>query len=151
MNIYTNFEDKQIARICRYFEQYQHADLDKLSDIYHHDVVFIDPVTRIDGVDALAAYFRSGRKGLLSCRFEFRQIQRFDDRAVLEWDMLMSHRKLNAGQTITVSGVSVLKLEEDTGQIIFHRDYFDLGEMLYENLPVLGWVIRAIKKKATHN
>ncbi|HGP4674712.1 TPA: nuclear transport factor 2 family protein, partial [Vibrio cholerae O1] len=33
------------------------------------------------------------------------------------------------------------------GKVTYHRDYFDMGEMLYEQLPVLGQVIRAIKRR----
>jgi hypothetical protein len=32
--------------------------------------------------------------------------------------------------------------------VCYHRDYFDAGEMLYENLPVVGRVIRWIKDQA---
>jgi len=30
------------------------------------------------------------------------------------------------------------------GKVISHRDYFDLGEMLYEHIPLLGGVIKSI-------
>ena len=29
----------------------------------------------------------------------------------------------------------------------YHRDYFDMGEFIYERVPVLGSVIRAIKRR----
>ncbi|HDY7901818.1 TPA: nuclear transport factor 2 family protein, partial [Vibrio vulnificus] len=49
------------------------------------------------------------------------------------------------GACVEVKGVSHLKFE--AGKVIYHRDYFDLGEMLYENLPLLGGIIRAIKQR----
>ena len=32
----------------------------------------------------------------------------------------------------------------------FHRDYFDLGEMVYERLPGVGWVIKKVKNRLKH-
>ncbi len=31
--------------------------------------------------------------------------------------------------------------------IIYHKDYYDLGEMVYEHVPILGFVIKKIKGK----
>ncbi|MEL7287824.1 MAG: nuclear transport factor 2 family protein, partial [Pseudomonadota bacterium] len=61
------------------------------------------------------------------------------------WTMDLQHPKLQKGAPISVNGVSHLKFRD--GQVIYHRDYFDLGEMLYENLPLLGSVVRTIKQR----
>jgi hypothetical protein len=57
--------------------------------------------------------------------------------------MLLNHSKLDAGETIRVDGSSFLKTRH--GKIYYHRDYFDLGAMVYENLPILGRIIRSIR------
>jgi len=31
--------------------------------------------------------------------------------------------------------------------VIYHRDYFDMGAFVYENIPVLGSVVRYTKKR----
>ena len=71
--------------------------------------------------------------------------QQVNDNGFLTWTMTLEHPKLQKGKTICVNGVSHLKFRD--GQVIYHRDYFDLGEMLYENLPLLGSVIKAIKQR----
>jgi len=38
----------------------------------------------------------------------------------------------------------VLTVED---KIVEHRDYFDAGELFYENVPILGGIIRTLKKK----
>jgi hypothetical protein len=32
-------------------------------------------------------------------------------------------------------------------KIIRQRDYYDAGQMIYEHLPLLGWVVRGIKRR----
>jgi hypothetical protein len=35
-----------------------------------------------------------------------------------------------------------------SGKVNYHRDYWDTGEELYAKLPVLGWLIRRLKRMA---
>ena len=42
-------------------------------------------------------------------------------------------------------GVSHLKLAAD-GKVNYHRDYWDTGEELYMKLPVIGTVMRGLKR-----
>jgi hypothetical protein len=60
--------------------------------------------------------------------------------------MSYQHVKLNKGKVVTIVGTSHIKGEND--KVIYHRDYLDLGAMLYEQLPVLGKFILWIKKQA---
>ena len=61
--------------------------------------------------------------------------------------MSYSHKRLNSAQPIQVQGHSLLKMADD--KVIYHRDYVDLGAMLYEHIPLLGKVIRTIKARAS--
>ena len=67
--------------------------------------------------------------------------------AAIYWQMHLRHKKINSGNTITVEGHSLLRRQDN--RVIYHRDYFDIGSMIYEHLPVLGWIIRLIKRKAS--
>jgi hypothetical protein len=42
-----------------------------------------------------------------------------------------------------VDGFSQISFEDN--KVKHHRDYFDLGSMLYEQIPVLGLLIKKIK------
>jgi len=44
-------------------------------------------------------------------------------------------------------GASHLLLDAD-GRITSHRDYWDAAEELYEKLPVLGALMRILKRRA---
>jgi hypothetical protein len=57
--------------------------------------------------------------------------------------MTFASPRLNGGRDVEVDGSSVLAICED--RITYQRDYYDLGAMVYEQLPVLGAVIRHIR------
>ena len=46
---------------------------------------------------------------------------------------------------IVYEGVSKLEFNE---KIYKHQDFYDLGAMLYEHIPVLGSLVKIIKTKA---
>ena len=67
------------------------------------------------------------------------------DRYHFSWDMHLKTPNLNSGEEFTVSGVSEIHFD---GELVrYHRDYFDMGEFIYERLPVLGRIVRLIKER----
>ena len=77
--------------------------------------------------------------------FEIKEVLQDDTQASLFWQMQYRHPKLNKGEIVRVDGMSQLKFHQ---RIYFHRDYFDLGQMLYEHLPCMGGLIRLLKDRA---
>lgn len=129
---------------------YQILDADTLSNqllakVYHPEVCFIDPLHQQNGLVALEAYFAKLYRNVSSIRFEFEQQLVSADQAFLQWQMHYSHPKLNKGQEIVVNGVTHLQFQQ--GLIKLHRDYFDAGNMLYEQIPLLGSVISWLKRR----
>jgi hypothetical protein len=61
-------------------------------------------------------------------------------------DMTFIHSKLAGGRPITSAGVTFLR-SDDNGRVFHHRDYFDLGAMVYEQIPLLGRAINSIKRR----
>jgi len=59
--------------------------------------------------------------------------------------MTYRHPRLNGGKDISVQGAS--RLEFRDGKVIQHRDFFDAGELLYEQVPVLRNVIGLLKRR----
>lgn len=121
------------------------ADLEALETLYTEDVHFEDPAHALQGRKALMGYFASMFKNLDSCSFKFHQTIINETDIFLSWTMFISHPKLRKGETIRVEGGSFLKTRH--GRVFYHRDYFDLGAMLYEQLPVLGTIISKIKQR----
>ena len=134
-------------------EAYRHLGLnniDTLESIYSKDVTFIDPVNTIIGRDTMLKHFRNSYQDVLACRFEFDTDAEIitQGQAFLSWKMTYQHRKLKSKKPIVVYGASYLQFEK---RVIWHRDWFDLGQMVYENIPVVGAITGSIKSRLSVN
>lgn len=132
------------ARFQEVFQQLRHDTLDLLDEVYAADVVFQDPLHRVEGLVALRDYFARMYEGVESIRFEFDTVLQAPGEAMLAWTMHMRHRRLRPGQELALPGASHIRFGT---QVHYHRDYFDAGAMLYERLPLLGGVVRAIRRR----
>lgn len=133
----------------KFLDIYQRLTADNLyllSEIYTADVRFIDPAHEINGLDRLKEYFANLYRNINAPVFRFTKHLRSADEGYVQWEMDFSHPRLNRGRLITVPGVSCLRFA-DKIKVSQHRDYFDLGAMLYEQLPVFGRAITAIKRR----
>lgn len=134
-----------VTKVSLIYQQLNKDNLHLLEEVYHQDVVFEDAAHRLEGWDELQRYFDSLYLNVDLCQFDIKSQLQQDDVGFITWTMSLKHPKLQHGHTIYVNGVSHLKFSHQ--KVIYHRDYFDLGEMLYENIPVLGSVIRTIKRR----
>lgn len=126
-------------KLC--FQDLSQADLSQLSDIYANDVVFKDPVHEIHGLVGLEDYLTALCADLSHCQFEYLDEVISEHSAYIKWVMHFKHPKLG-DKLISVRGVSHLQFSD---KVDFHEDLYDMGAMLYEQLPVLGNVTRWLK------
>lgn len=127
----------------RLFNELDKGNLHKLSEVYSEDIRFQDPLGSAQGLDQLTHYFASAYANAISCRFEFGDAVVDGSFSVIPWVMHLRHKRINRGKEIQVDGISHLRMAD--GKVCYHRDYFDAGQLLYENLPVVGGVVRWIK------
>lgn len=128
------------------YRQLTADNLDLLDTIYSRNIEFCDPAHEIRGLDALRRYFAELYRNADSVAFSFSRRHLVDDEAYLSWRMSLRHPKLARGRTIEVDGMSYLQFD-GAGKVRYHRDYFDLGAMLYEHLPLLGSLVKTIKRR----
>ena len=124
-------------------------NLDLLATIYHHDITFIDPIHQVKGFDDLYKYFNGLYQNLLTCEFIIEKVIFDGKEAAIYWTMTYQHNRLNKGELVSVSGSSHIQGKED--KVIYHRDYLDVGAMLYEQIPLFGKLTKWIKAKAASN
>ena len=123
------------------FKDLKKADWSQLGNFYADNILFRDPVHELHGLVTLEDYFNTLCADLIVCRFEFLDQVVDDHSAYLKWIMHFRHPRLG-NEIIDVRGVSHLRW---TDKIEFHEDFYDMGAMLYERLPVLGNVTRWLK------
>ena len=145
-SIGLNESSQWLVDFISVYQQLATDNLDLLASIYHPNVTFIDPIHEINGFDQLTSYFAGLYQNLASCDFVIEHHIQQGSEASLFWKMTYQHPKLNKGKDVIVYGTSHIKSKD--GKVVYHRDFLDLGIMLYEQLPVLGKIIKLIKEKA---
>lgn len=134
------------------YETLHKDNLHLLQPVYSDDVVFIDALHEVKGLPALEQYFAGMYGNLISSSIRITDVQcgqSKDDSAegvaYLTWDMTYVHPDLANKKPITLDGVTKIKFKD---KVTYHRDYVDMGQMLYEHIPLLGSAIRYIKRRA---
>ena len=112
---------------------------------YHPDLEFSDPIVKVKGREAMKKYYADMYKKVEEVKFAFNEFVSMGDTVVGVWVMTLKTDSLNGGEPFTVDGNSVIRFRD--GQAIYHRDYFDVGAMVYEKIPVVGWMVRKVKSK----
>ena len=136
-----NIDTPIVERFKDYFRTLHESDLSQLRELYSDRIVFKDPVHEIRGLVELEDYFTSMCADLSDCRFEYLDELTTESVAYIKWMMHFKHPKLG-NRLISVRGVSHLQISD---KIDFHEDLYDMGAMLYEQLPLLGNVTRWLK------
>ena len=135
----------EIGTVVDLYHKLDKHNLHLLNEVYHPEVVFEDSAHRLEGRRALCEYFQTLYANVTKCEFIIHEQQQVGDSGFITWSMELQHPKLKSGQPILVNGASHLKFSQE--QVVYHRDYFDLGEMVYENLPLLGVLVKAVKQR----
>ncbi len=109
------------------------------------DVSFKDPFNEVSGVAQVQRIFAHMFASLVNPRFVVHDMAVDGDQCFLSWDFHFATRR-GARQPITVRGGTHLRFASD-GRIALHRDYWDAAEELYEKLPLLGALMRWLKRR----
>jgi hypothetical protein len=64
----------------------------------------------------------------------------------LTWELHFAFRRFQQRRAQCIRGGSHLLLDSE-GRITLHRDYWDAAEELYEKLPVVGSLMRWLKRR----
>lgn len=134
----------RITQFLNFYNALSSENMQTLADIYHPEVVFIDPVHEIHGRDALSQYFANAYARLQQCEFTALDKMEQEQQGFISWRMQFCHPAIGNGKSIHVDGCSVLRWQD--GLIKYHRDYYDLNEMVYQHLPVIGWLTTKVKQ-----
>lgn len=138
-----------LQNFIRVYSELGTDNLDTLNSIYHPQLVFIDPLHKVEGPERLIESFKASYSNIICCEFIIDNAFESGGQAAVYWQMRFCHRRLNSQEEIRITGHSHL-LEQD-GLIVYHRDYLDVGAMIYEHVPLLGALVKGLKKRAVKN
>lgn len=141
----SNVTSSRIDQFLAFYNGLSSSNIDNVAGLYHPDIVFIDPVQQISGRQNLIAYFQHAYARLNYCQFVATGVVQQAEQDCLSWQMTLSHPAIAGGKQIIVDGCSVLQWQQR--QIIAHRDYYDLHQMVFQHIPVLGWATQKITRR----
>ncbi len=136
-----------VDRIVDAFQTLTPTGVEALDAIYDPNARFKDPFNDVHGVAEIQRIFRHMYVSLENPRFIVtgRIVQ--GAQCFLTWEFRFGFRRFKQGEAQCILGGSHLVLN-DEGRISLHRDYWDAAEELYEKLPVVGSVMRWLKRRS---
>ncbi len=141
--------DDSAAAVRRIVQLYQELAPDRLSELeacYAPDAYFKDPFNEVRGVPAIRRIFEHMFTALQAPRFVITQQIVQDHRAFLEWEFRFRLSRWKPDVEQCIKGASFLSFDEQ-GRVSHHRDYWDAAEELYAKLPLLGVLMRWLRRK----
>jgi limonene-1,2-epoxide hydrolase len=136
-----------IDRIVETFQTLTPAAVETLDTLYAPDARFKDPFNDVRGLPEIQRIFRHMYVSLENPRFLITERIVQGPQCFLTWEFRFCFRRFKQGQEQFIVGGSHLVLD-DAGRITLHRDYWDAAEELYEKLPVVGSLMRWLKRQS---
>jgi len=136
-----------IERLVQFFEQLQPQDLQRLPGIYAPEARFKDPFNDVQGLAEIERIFAHMFESLDAPHFIVTERIVQGQQCFLIWDFRFRFRRFDTQNWQTVRGGTHLVFN-DEGLVTLHRDYWDAAEELYEKLPVVGGLMRWLKRRA---
>ena len=123
----SDAERDGIARVKRFLgEMTPERVRTDTTNVYAPDAFLNDTLKTLRGTDAIRKYFEATMEAAESVTATF------DD--------------VTKGETIRTIGISQIRFD-DRGRVLLHQDYWDSTAGLFQQVPVLGRGIRAIKAR----
>ena len=139
--------DPRLQAVADFFGSLSPADVDRIGTFYTTDARFKDPFNEVQGLPAIRAIFAHMFVALHEPRFVVTGGFAQGDEAFLTWDFVFRFKRFDTTTVQTVRGATHLRFAPD-GRVALHRDYWDAAEELYEKLPLVGGLMRWLKRRA---
>ncbi len=141
-------ERTALERFASFFSSFAADRIERLLPAtYAADVWFNDTLKTIRGSAELAHYLRESAAAVEDCRVTIEDTTRSaQGEYLVRWKMMIRFKRFRRGVDTWTIGMSHLRFDAD-GRVAYHQDYWNAADGLYEHLPLVGGLIRMIKKR----
>jgi hypothetical protein len=139
--------DQAVALLVAFFEALSPDSVKVLGLFYAPDARFKDPFNDVTGLAAIEPIFEHMFVALDRPRFVVTNQVVQGTQCFLTWEFHFAFKRFQANRQQVILGASHLVFSPQ-GLVTFHRDYWDAAEELYEKLPLVGGLMRWLKKRA---
>ena len=140
--------DKNILRdYANFLEDLKFEDLALLDQHLSNDVQFRDPFNDCVGIDGFRDVLSDMFLHIASPKFRVKECMFCEKKRIgfLLWTLTGKSKVVNRKE-LSIEGVSRVTFDL-TGKVNAHFDYWDTATGLYEKLPILGFLLKKIRKK----
>jgi len=137
----------ELAALVHWFATITPASVADLPKFYASNAYFKDPFNEVRGLAPMEAIFSHMFVAMHSPRFVVTGQVLQGNQAFLTWDFHFAFRSFQPQAQRLIAGTTHLVFDGD-GKVAIHRDYWDVAEELYEKLPLLGGLMRWLKRRA---
>lgn len=134
-----------LERLIDFYQTLTPEGVARFPEFYSEDAYFKDPFNEVRGQAAIQRIFSHMFRQVESPRFVVTERVVDAGGAMLVWEFCFCPGLLGKRQTQIMRGVSHLRFDPD-GRVNYHRDYWDVAEELYMKLPLLGGVMRCLRR-----
>lgn len=131
-----------LQRVIRFYETLAPDSVGQIATIYAPGARFRDPFNDVQGTAGVEAIFHDMFHRTREPRFVITGSVQQGDQAFVTWDFTFR----TSSRAMRIQGCSHLHFDA-LGRVDEHRDYWDAASELYEQLPLLGTLMRALKRK----
>ncbi len=133
-----------VDRYVAFWETLSPDSLTALDAYFQPTIRFRDPFNDVTGIAALRAILEKMFDDVVEPRFRLHHWACADNICYLRWQF--SFASAPGGAERLIEGVSEVHFAAD-GRVQIHIDHWDPAAQLYESVPVLGSVLRAIRRR----
>jgi steroid Delta-isomerase len=134
-----------LQALIEYFESLSPESVQELERFYARDAYFKDPFNEVRSAEEIRAIFSRMFRQLSQPRFSIREWTGDGRGYFLVWDLAFRSRWMRGGAAQVIHGASHLRFNAE-GKVVYHRDYWDAAEELYAKLPLIGAVVRLLRR-----
>ena len=139
--------DAAVQRLVEFFEHITPETVHALPSIYAAQARFKDPFNDVTGLPAIERIFSHMFVALHQPRFVVLERVVQGSQCFLTWEFRFHFHNFARGTEQCILGATHVVFDE-AGLVTLHRDYWDAAEELYEKLPLVGSLMRWLKKRA---
>ncbi|MGB1876660.1 MAG: nuclear transport factor 2 family protein [Rhodospirillaceae bacterium] len=133
------------AAYVRFYEALSPDTVSDLKSVAHEDVRFKDPFKDVVGLDAYTALLEAMFRAAPDIKFEVLHCAYDGEACFLRWNSRGTVKALGK-DAWTVEGMSEIRFAPD-GRVLSHIDFWDASAQFYERIPVMGSIIRFIRRR----
>lgn len=135
-----------LDKLVNYWQTLTPASVAAIGIVYADDATFRDPFNDLRGLDRIRPVFAEMFVRLDEPRFTIIETIEQPHGALLIWNFDFRMKALKPTLARRIHGTSHVRFGPD-GRVVYHRDYWDAAGELYEKLPVVGALMRWLKRK----